>query len=171
LKYYKYFNILYILFIKIPPTHHFINMNMETAIQQLIDSFTKEVFFEDPIFREKYLTNELITHLATTHLHEKLTTSKDCNIEREYDENEGLPVYGWSIDTNDCIYEPTVGVLTDPPPYRSATGKWREVLLERFEQQSVHGGDLNLPIEDFTGVFHESTINKRSRINDWVINT
>lgn len=98
-----------------------------------------------------------------------VTTIDDCDIEREYHEIEGKPIYGWCKNSRDCVHDPKVGLLTKPPSYRWAGKKWRAVLLERYDQQSVHGGDPDLALDDFTGTFPNSAIAQRQKnIAEWV---
>ena len=98
-----------------------------------------------------------------------ITTDNDCGIEREYDEIEGMPIYGWCKKTRDCVYYPRAGLLTKPPSYRWAGENWKAVLLERHDQQSVHGGDPDLALDDFTGTFPNSAIAQRQKnIAEWV---
>ena len=81
-------------------------------------------------------------------------------IEREFDELRGLPVYGWTKKQKQPQYKPKSGLITKPPKFRDAGSRWREVLLERFEQRSVHGSD-DTNLEDFDGTFHRAPIRLR----------
>tara|TARA_Y100000389_G_C17421116_1_gene496780 strand:+ start:1199 stop:1489 length:291 start_codon:yes stop_codon:yes gene_type:complete len=89
-----------------------------------------------------------------------LTTNEDFKQELEYDEILGFPIYGWSIKKNHPVYKPKIGVSKQRPNYKVAGKKWKAVLLERWIQRSVLGGD-DTKLDDFDGIFHESIIMKR----------
>lgn len=91
---------------------------------------------------------------------ESLTTKHDYQLELEYDEILGLPVYGWSVKNNHPVYKPKIGVSKKRPKYQHAGKKWKDVLLERWTQRSSLGGD-DTKLDDFDGIFHESIIMKR----------
>lgn len=93
--------------------------------------------------------------MASINLH--LTTLRDKNIEREYDELRGKIVYGWTIKTKQPAYTPRKGLLKKPPIYIEAGSRWKEVLLERFEQRSVHGSD-DTTLNYFDGTFHHRKV-------------
>lgn len=89
-----------------------------------------------------------------------LTTKNDYKTEVEYDELLGKPVYGWSLKKGHPIYKPSIGISKIPPKFKDAGKKWREVLLERFEQASFYGGDDTV-VDEFDGVFQNSITMKR----------
>ena len=165
-------------------------MDFQFMYKSLVEAVVEEMFFNDPVFKDKFLTPELKAFVENTYYISKnekkprkkretfkydkkdITTDEDCTIEREYDEIDGKPIYGWDKKTRDCVYDSESGLLIKPPSYRWAGENWKAVLLERHEQQSVHGGDPDLALIDFTGVFPNSTIAQRQiDVDEWVSTT
>ena len=97
------------------------------------------------------------------------TTKENYKEEREYDEIRGKVVYGWAEKTGELRYTPKIGLLKNPPSYKKAGKKWKEILNERWEQQSYWGGENNLEGDNFTGTFNRR-IDKTKRTKEWVMN-
>jgi len=96
-----------------------------------------------------------------------ISTKENKHIEREFDEIEHKPVYGWTVKQRQPQYKPAVGLLIEPPIYETAGSRWKKVLEERFEQQSWYGGDDELNLNDFDGTFHNARVYRHLKnIND-----
>jgi hypothetical protein len=93
------------------------------------------------------------------------TTKNNYTEEREYDEIRGKSVYGWSEKTGEIRYNPKIGLLKRPPKYKNAGKKWKEILNERWDQQSYWGGEDGLDKDKFDGTFQR----RIDRTRNWVL--
>lgn len=76
------------------------------------------------------------------------TNLENMSIEREYDEYSGRIIYGWD-DSGEALYEPTYGVVIEPPTFKNGGNRWREILEHRWEQRSWYDDDE--VIDEFVG--------------------
>lgn len=104
----------------------------------------------------------------------KYTTEEDKTLVREFDEISARPIYGWAEKTGEVRYSPKAGLLKNPPPYKKAGKKWKAILEERWEQESIgYRGDYDKDDDEkkanFKGTFNRQ-IDKSNRTKQWVMN-